>query len=134
MFSKIKKLFFTPAPEAPATLKTESSSSREVAILWRRVSALEQEKEQREGEGQEQKKKMDRLLDESMRINNELLKSRKKKRIDAPGAPVRQLHQFAAKEGLEFEYNFLEPSGFKYERVMRFMKKKELIGRGAAAY
>ena len=34
----------------------------------------------RNPEGQEQKKKMDRLFDESMRTNNELLKSRKKKK------------------------------------------------------
>ena len=40
------------------TAASVCSSSREVAILRRRVADLEREKEQREGEGQEQKKKV----------------------------------------------------------------------------
>lgn len=129
IFGTIMKVFsFTPEPEATsATLGTEKrSSSREVAVLRRRISALEREKELREGAAQEQKQKMNRLLDETMRINNELSKTRKKKKTD--GTPTRRLSWFAAKKGLQVEYKFLEPLNFEYERIMRFMKKKEMVG------
>ncbi len=105
----IKKAFgFTPAN---ATLKTEkSSSSREVATLRLRVSALEREKVQREGAAEDQKKKMDQLFDE-------VLQNRKQKKII--DNPTRQLHRIAAKEGLDIYFKFLEPCGFEYDRIMR---------------
>ena len=120
------KIFsFTSKADQAATLKTrQSSSSREVAVLRRRVATLKQEQEQRKGEVQEQEEQIRKIS----QVFEELEESLRRKQKKMGKTTTRQLYEYAAQKGFSVEFKFLEPINFQYMRRMRFMERKELIG------
>ena len=85
----------------PKTKK--SSSPRELAVLQLRVKTLEREQEKRQGKVQEQIRRISKEYEE--------LKTRMQKKMG--DTPTRQLNQYAAKEGFQVEFKFLEQCYFK---------------------